>query len=247
MSRYPFAWDLFFRLVLQVPTGRRSLAADCALLASRIEPPPIVEGLCHIPTVGPVVVAANHYQRRGLWIAWPGMVITLALAERRKIDPPVHWLVSGGLQAFQWKAKGPEVPLTRALFRSVARIYGMTALPVKGSGDRAAAIRQWLRWTEKGHALGIFPEGLAGRDRRLGRPEPGFAGLCRLFAAKPVPVLPCGIYERDDVLHIRFGPCLPSGETEDRVMSSIAALLPVQLRGDYSDVTTPPLRVDRED
>jgi Acyltransferase len=237
MPRYPFPWDLFCRLALQLPSGSRSLTADAALMSSRISPPPVVEGVDRIPVEGPLVVAANHYQRRGLWIAWPGTVITTELAMRRGQEPPIHWLVTGGIRLFQWKHAGPEVPFSSTMMVAIARIYGMIPLPLDKRIGRATALRTWIRLAESGHAVGLFPEGLAGSSRGLRHPEPGFDALCNALHTRRIPVIPCAIFERGDTLHIRFGPCVTDlSDPEapgDHVMRAISSLLPPSQRGEY--------------
>lgn len=239
MASYPFPWDLFLALARDLPAGRRSLRADSARLLERIDPPPAVTGVERVPCTGAVVIAANHYQRRGLWIGWPGVVATVAVAGRRTEDIPVHWLATGGLRLFQAADRGPVVPGTRWIFRRVASIYGMTPLPPDRPVARAHALRSWLRHAEHGHVLGLFPEGLAGRHAGLRRPEQGFPRLCRILADRSVPVVPLGCYEHRRVLHLDFGQALPARpelsaeEQSDRIMYAIAALLPCELRGAY--------------
>lgn len=235
MARHPFPWDRFLALAADLPSGRHSLAGDAYAMVERIEPAPVVMGAERIPAVGGCVVAANHYQRRGLWIAWPGAVITASVGARRGQDPPVHWLVTGGLRLAQWKNAGPEVPLSGALMQRVALTYGMVALPLSKTRRRAAALRRWLGLARSGKVLGIFPEGLGGRSDGLRPPTAGFDALCRLLA--DVPWVPAGIYEVDDQLCVQFGPPLRlTGEDGqgERVMAAIAALLPAERRGVYA-------------
>lgn len=243
MARYPFPWDRFLGLALALPSGRRSLVDDCIALWDRIEPGPVLEGRENIPRSGAVVLVANHYQRRGLWIAWPGAVITAAVADRRSPEPPIHWLVTGGLRWMQWRRKGPEMPLTRWVLRTVADTYVMAALPLDGEAERAAGIRRWLRWAAAGDAVGVFPEGLAGNAGGLGWPDPGFGTLYKLVNRKGLPWLPCAIYEEGDTLHVHFGTCIhaPPDSDSNWVMERIAMLLPSHQRGVYGDpaVMTP--------
>jgi 1-acyl-sn-glycerol-3-phosphate acyltransferase len=206
-----------------------------------MDPPAVVRGVEHIPKDGRLVIVANHYQRRGLWIAWPGAVVTSAVADRRGDDPPLHWVVTGGLRLCQWKRRGPEIPFTDMIFQRVARTYQMAALPLTGKRKRARALKQWARWATRGEAVGLFPEGLSGGTDTLRPPEAGFEKLCRMLALIGCVFLPCGIYEEDAVLTVRFGePVDPrsvlhadDGRRGDIVMEAIATLLPLPLRGPY--------------
>jgi hypothetical protein len=202
-------------------------------------PPPLVEGVQSIGARGALVIAANHYQRRGLWIGWPGAVITQAVAEARPGPWPVHWLVTGGLRFGQTWGRGAEIPGAARILRRVARTYRMGALPLGGVVSRASALREWLGWAEKGEVLGMFPEGLAGNSKGIRTPEAGFDSLCRILSRRNVPLLPTAIFECQDRLHVSFAPTtigpeeLARIDAAERVMRSIAELLPEGLRGVY--------------
>lgn len=229
-----FPWDLFLALARDLPRGQRSLIDDCRDMVSRIRPAPVITGEDNIPLHGPVIVASNHYQRRGLWIGWSGALVTVTVHDRRTDTVPIHWLVTGGLRLRQSRGEGAEVPLSGFVFRAVARAYGMTSLPLSSSVQRATAVRAWLRALDRGEALGFFPEGLAGRSDGLRRPEPGVAHLARIFAALGVPVLPVAVFEEQRRLQARFGPPL-WGASSDDTMQAIARLLPQSLRGPYRE------------
>ncbi|GAC1444819.1 MAG: hypothetical protein NVSMB52_04580 [Chloroflexota bacterium] len=245
-AQYAFPWDRFLGLALSLAfSRRRSLSVDCATVVARMTPAPVIEGIENIPANGPVLVTANHFQRRGLWIGWPGAVITTAIAQTRGAEPPLHWLVTGGLPWSQWKGEGSEVPLTRSIFDAVAVAYEMAALPLSGAPERAAAIRRWVGWARAGHALGIFPEGLHGKAETLGPPEPGFDALCRILTPLSIQCVPCGIWERENGLYIRFGVPFRlqrewGSKAGGHVMEHIAVLVPSQMRGPYSHATSSP-------
>jgi hypothetical protein len=240
MLRYPFPWRLLLDVARDLPGGRRSLADDARLLVSRMRPPPVVTDTGFIPLDGPVIFAANHYQRRGLWIGWAGAAMTLAVAEQRDHEHPIHWLVTGGLRLWQPRDLGPELPFSRSVLGSVARLYGMNALPLSGSAARAGAIRSWIRQAERGHALGFFPEGLAGRSEGLRPPPEAVAALCDLLFQRRLPIVPVGVFEQRGGLHVRFGPPISQktgaipGASGDTVMRGLAALIPPELGGPYS-------------
>lgn len=237
MARYPFPWDLILPVGSSILRGERSLLEDCADVVRRIEPLPIVRGAAHIPMEGPVMIVANHYQRRGLWIGWTGAAITVAVGSRRSGTTPVHWLTTGGIQMLQGSRRGPEIPLARSLLRRVAAMYSLTALPLSGGTERAAAIRAWVRWLELGEVVGIFPEGLAGRSDHLRRPEPGFAALLDLVQRAGATIIPVGVHEAAGRLAVDFGP--PASGGHEQVMSQIASLLPAPMRGPYPAATAP--------
>jgi hypothetical protein len=237
MAHYPFPWGLFFSLVAAFPHPKRSLLEDARTMHRRIVPEPRVQGEEHLPLEGPCLIVANHYQRRGVWIGWPGAVISSIVADRRGQDPPVCWLVTGGIRLLQHKNRGPRVPGSGAMLRSVARTYGMTALSLNDQVQRASNLRSWLTGIDRGCVLGMFPEGVSGKTSRLSEPSAGFDRVCALVCRKGCPILPTGIYEEGDALHISFGELLPPPRCADArlVMRSIAQQLPSRLRGTYRE------------
>jgi hypothetical protein len=238
MSRYPFPWGLFTTLAAGLPNSKRSLVEDSKRMRGLIEPKPIVSGADNIPASGPCLIAANHYQRRGLWIAWPGAVITAVVAERRNEDPSIFWLVTGGIRLMQFRDRGPQLPGSGWIMSSVASTYGMTALPLSDLRRRVGLLLSWFDEIDKGHVLGVFPEGTRGTAVGLSEPDPRFGAMCRLASHKACPILPTGIFEDYDTLHVSFGSLLPAecGDSE-LVMRSIAQQLPTRLRGRFVDPT----------
>jgi 1-acyl-sn-glycerol-3-phosphate acyltransferase len=180
-----------------------------------------VEGLEHLPTQGPYIVAANHHNYLD------GVVLAVALPQ------PIAFLVMPRV----WRA----TPLHPLLHRRIGSILLNLERP------DVAALRQALRALDDGRVVGIFPEGPFSVRGRLERGLPG-VGLLALRAG--VPVVPAGIrgtfqalvgrrgyIPRRHPLAVTFGPPrrfsrngeqgrLARGRTTQRIMDDIAALLP---------------------
>jgi hypothetical protein len=229
---YPFPWRTFARLSRDIATKReRSMLADGDSMWEKARITPELCGLDNIPTGGPMVIAANHYQRRGLWIAWPAALINSGIADRRGGTP--HWLATGELQLFQWRNQGPTLPGSRRILGAVAATYGMVPLPLGDPSERAAAVHRWLRYLKDGEIIGIFPEGLHGRSDRLGDPEDGIDSLMKVLGRLAVPVIPVGVFENGGRMVASFGDdCSASGSAKG-LMRAIATQLPSEMRGEY--------------
>jgi 1-acyl-sn-glycerol-3-phosphate acyltransferase len=180
-----------------------------------------VEGLEHLPTHGPYIVAANHHNYLD------GVVLAVALPQ------PIAFLVMPRV----WRA----TPLHPLLHRQIGSILLNLERP------DVVALRRALRALDDGRVVGIFPEGPFSVRGRLERGLPG-VGLLALRAG--VPVVPAGIrgtfqalvgrrgyIPRCHPLAVTFGPPrrfprdaeqgrLARGRTTQRIMDDIAALLP---------------------
>jgi 1-acyl-sn-glycerol-3-phosphate acyltransferase len=180
-----------------------------------------VEGLEHLPTHGPYIVAANHHNYLD------GVVLGVALPK------PIAFLVMPRV----WRA----TPLHPILHRQIGSILLNLERPDVG------ALRRALRALDDGRVVGIFPEGPFSVRGRLERGLPG-VGLLALRAG--VPGVPAGIrgtfqalvgrrgyIPRRHPLAVTFGPPrhfsrdaeqgrLARGRTTQRIMDDIAALLP---------------------
>lgn len=184
-----------------------------------------------IPDGGPLIVVANHYQRRGLWIAWAAALIGAAVARRR--HDSVAWLTLGELRLLQWRNEGPAIPGSQLVLSRVARTYGFIPLPTGHVERRVAGVKTALHLVEQGGVVGFFPEGAAGRSDELGLPVKGADRLLRLLSRTGAALQPVGVYEDDGRLVARFGPALTGDQSGDSVMAAIAALLPADMRGRY--------------
>ncbi len=181
-----------------------------------------VDGLEHLPSSGPYLIAANHHNYLD------GVVLGVTVPE------PISFLVMPRV----WRA----TPLHPMFHRNIRSI------PIDLGRADVGALRRALQILHEGRVVGIFPEGPFSVRGRL---EPGLPGVALLALRSGVPVIPAGIrgtYEalagrrgyipRRVPLGVRFGParCF-SGDRSNagrtvrvrvtrRIMDDIAALLP---------------------
>lgn len=137
---------------------------------------PTVEGLEHIPTHGPAILASNHLSFSDsffLPLVVPRRITFLAKEE-------------------YFTGKGLKGRLNAGFFRGVGMI------PVDRSGGRAsdAALAAGMSVLSRGELFGIYPEGTRSPDGRLYR---GRTGVARLALAAGVPVLPVAMVDTDRV------------------------------------------------
>lgn len=118
-------------------------------------------GAEHVPTVGPVLLVANHAS---------------------VLDPPLVGAVVRRQLSFLAKAELFDVPLFGGLIRRLG------ARPLRREGADAGALRAALRVVRSGGALLVFPEGTRGQDGVLGPAKPGAGMLAVLGKAPVVPV-----------------------------------------------------------
>jgi 1-acyl-sn-glycerol-3-phosphate acyltransferase len=180
-----------------------------------------VEGLEHLPQRGPYLVAANHHNYLD------GVVLGVS------VPAPIAFLVMPRV----WRA----TPLHPAFHRHIGSI------PLQLDRADVGALRRALAALERGHVVGIFPEGPFSVRGRL---ERGLPGVALLALRSGVPVVPAGIRGTWQALHgrrfyvpratplaVRFGAprrfALNGGsaraarlEVTERIMADIAALLP---------------------
>jgi hypothetical protein len=101
--RQRIPWDLVLGLGGHIRRGSRTSVDEFATaIAARMRPAPLVEGWAKLPESPRFVLAANHYQRKGLWILHTAAVLTRAVRERYGPgDPPVRWLVTANWPALK--------------------------------------------------------------------------------------------------------------------------------------------------
>ncbi|MFE1287163.1 lysophospholipid acyltransferase family protein [Streptomyces sp. NPDC058751] len=131
---------------------------------------PRIEGLEHIPSSGPAIVAGNH-------LSFADHFLMPAILKRR-----ITFLA----KAEYFNGPGVKGRLTAAFFRSIGQI------PVDRSGKEAgqAAIREGLGVLRKGDLLGIYPEGTRSHDGRLYK---GKVGVAVMALRAQAPVVPCAM------------------------------------------------------
>jgi 1-acyl-sn-glycerol-3-phosphate acyltransferase len=135
-----------------------------------------IVGRHHVPSAGPVILAANH---------------TTAL------DPFI--MQAGSLRLVHW------VMLTRYRFRFAEPVWrAVEPIALERNGGDIANIRRVVETLKRGEAVGLFPEGGLQRTRReLGPMEPGIGMIAKRSGATIVPVWIHGTPLRDSmILHI---------------------------------------------
>jgi 1-acyl-sn-glycerol-3-phosphate acyltransferase len=180
-----------------------------------------VQGREHLPEHGPYLVAANHHNYLD--------AVVLGVS----VPAPIAFLVMPRV----WRA----TPLHPTFHRHIGSI------PLQVDRADVGALRRALAALERGHVVGIFPEGPFSVRGRLERGLPGVALLALRSGVPVVPAGICGTWEalrgrrfylpRATPLTVRFGPprrFSPNGssaraarrEVTERIMADIAALLP---------------------
>lgn len=217
---------MLFRLVQRVlpPLGRAVLR-------------PTVEGLHHVPSTGPVIVASNH----------------LSFADSMVIPFVVPRKVVFLAKSDYFAGTGVKGALVRAWFE------GLGMLPVDREDTRAAiaSLDTALEVLGRGEAFGIYPEGTRSRDGRLYR---GRTGVAHLALTAGCPVVPVGLQGTADMqpigsnrprlakVTLRVGAPIsvageydgvPSGrarrELTDRIMTAIGELSGQEQAGVYNE------------
>ncbi len=240
--RYPVCPTL--RIARDVLLGRRRRFADDARAFMRALTPPL-RVIGDAPPVGAdgALILVNHYHTpvfRAWWIA---------LALSAAVDIDLHWVMTEAWTYPDRIRGGLLTPLSRWVFRRLARTYGFTPMPPMPprpweASARAVAVRSVLR---RAHGsprpvIALAPEGGDAASGGLSAPPAGVGRFIGLLAAAGLPMWAAAVYEEAGCLCLRFGGRLtvPSeGIRDDRriaehAMRAIAVLLPAQLRGDYA-------------
>jgi 1-acyl-sn-glycerol-3-phosphate acyltransferase len=221
---------------------------DAARLLRILRPQPQVEHVSFIPPEGPFVVVMNHYCRQGLGPWWGVFLIGQAMARQRTESGEVRWVMTNG-----WTYQDPIrsrllTPLTRWLFRKIARSYGFVSMPPMPPDplqleERAQAVRKALSLAREGAMIGLAPEGRDSSDGSLIEPPAGAGRFLLLLAKAGLCTLPAGVAEKDGALTVSFGEPFTlqaqaglekrqqDGRAGEAVMVAIGKLLPPELWG----------------
>jgi len=137
---------------------------------------PKVEGLSHVPTKGPAIIASNH-------LSFSDSIFMPLVVSRR-----VTFLA----KSEYFTGKGIKGRAVAAAFRALGQV------PVDRSGGRSseAALETGLRILREGNLLGIYPEGTRSPDGRLYR---GRTGIARMALESGVPVIPVAMIDTDKI------------------------------------------------
>lgn len=180
-----------------------------------------VQGLEHFPLDGAVILACNHVTNFDVFpmqIALPRPIFFMGKAELFEFAP------------FGW----------------VLRNLG--AFPVYRGEKDAWAMAHARKVLEHGAVLGMFPEGTRSKGRGLGVAKTGTARLAIETGAPIAPMVVIGSdtffarFPRRSTVTVRLLPLLQPfpGETPlaltDRLMFSMAAVLPPDMRGVYANI-----------
>jgi 1-acyl-sn-glycerol-3-phosphate acyltransferase len=131
-----------------------------------------VEGVEHLPTSGPAVLAANH-------LSFFDSILLM-------FDLPRQVLMLG-------KAEYTDRRLTRWLFVGA----GMIPVRRESPGATGRALELLQAALTDGHAVGLFPEGTRSRDGRLHR---GHCGAAHAALTTGAPLIPIGLEGTDQIL-----------------------------------------------
>ncbi len=187
-----------------------------------------VEGSHHLPTQGGCLLVCNHNPG-------PDFIVLGLVAPRQ-----VYFMAK--MEIFGWN------PLLTKLFNAAG------VFPVRRGQSDTGAIDAAVDRVREGRVVAMFPEGTRSRTGGLQR---GKTGAARIAMQAETSVVPMVVINSDKILRgfgrrlhrpaviVRFGPPLTvAGDTNDafavrentdKIMRAMAALLPVELRGEYSD------------
>jgi hypothetical protein len=211
---YPVPWRVIARLGPHIAQGTRSDVGNIYRdFVSRMKPGPLVQGLEHLPASPRFILAANHYQRKGLWIAHIASVLACGLADRYNSTPPIRFLVTANWP--RWHIGPLTLPSPGdVLLPRVAHAAWCYAVPFSGTNPTITgrSLRRLLK--DASHLqcpIGVFPEGADATAGKLQPPLEGIGRLLSLLAERGWPVQPAGVSESGRFI-VKFGRTISTDE-----------------------------------
>lgn len=259
-TRYQIPLGFLFRVSLSVLTGRkRSIHKDASLLLSRRGSSLKVTGAGHISAQEKYIFTVNHYTRPHFNVWWAALVIS-AFAGR-----DLCWMMTSRWNFETKQRAGWLQKVTGWAFQRLAGVYGFITTPPMPASDedaeeRGASVRKALSLARSGGpaAFGYMPEGRDFEGGRLGWPPYAAGRFVYHLNRMGYRILPVGLYEEEDQLHVHFGRPYTLGEPHSHasgdvdlttfrlltrrqidllltrtVMRRIAVLLPESMRGEF--------------
>lgn len=256
--------NLFLFSLLQGLPGKHSFSDTAIDVFTQSGRGLHTEGEDHIPKIGRFILTANHFNRVDNPITMEGpqkmndMFETMGglvdvVRRHTGYETEVVWTPSQlprpeallpknktPREVLRWLAKGAKyapVNWGRDAFIHLYR-HAPDMVPVPHSQKEMKRFYQTI--TDKldaGAVIGLFPEGETTQELR--RAKSGFAHIAIKLN---VPTLPVAVYDIEGILQFRFGEPIdapPNLHDKKRfvndIMTSIAQMLPPQLRGYYND------------
>jgi 1-acyl-sn-glycerol-3-phosphate acyltransferase len=185
-----------------------------------------VEGLEHLPSAGPVIVAARHFHH-----------VFDACALIAAVPRPLHFVVAVDWMTRRSRRTAAELGFAAVHWPRIVRSDGLVSTtretdPAVQMRYMRGAVAEGERVLGAKHVLVFFPEGhpnvdpgetpKKGDDTAFLPFQPGFYRLAEIAALRlgnPVPIVPAGFeYRRGRRWHVvlRFGEALLPGRSGDR-------------------------------
>jgi 1-acyl-sn-glycerol-3-phosphate acyltransferase len=205
-ARYRASWDTILRGIVYILRGKaRSLAHDALYAIANMPAPPLIRGSDLIPEDGNFIVVANHYERPGLWMAWPALFVSRTIQERTGKD--THWIAIEEWESFSLMGIPIPSSVLRAVFGRAFQTYGIIAMPPMAAspGARAAAMRTATHKVRSGSIVGMMPEATVGQTPELLEAREGVGAFLLLLSSSGVRILPVGLHEEHGRLVAHFG------------------------------------------
>ncbi|WP_217585420.1 lysophospholipid acyltransferase family protein [Lentibacillus saliphilus] len=159
-----------------------------------------VHGKEHIPKDGPVIICSNHISN---------------------FDPPVVAITSPRNVHFMAKAELFEKKFLGKF------LLAIQSFPVKRGMKDRNALRMGLDVLEKGHVLGLFPEGTRSKTGKMGEPLAGAGFFALRSKATIVPCAIIGPYKIGKKLNVIYGKPVDMDVARENKLSAKEAVTKV--------------------